>query len=354
MKGAISRLRSSLLAAMTTRLPLLAQAGRVRELLVLRRHDADLRHPAVHRVLGPVLVGEEREAAGAPALAPRVLDDKALRRVTDDREGMAAVARLRGAERDHPVGELPFLAREAGHPAVVADRARIEDAGLDEAHVHIGHRAHVDAVVGAERAAHGLVPPVVIGGRRGLRHRFGPPQLGAADAMLEPALHRAAQARAGVLLDRTGELVVAARHRVDHEGGDGRLLRAEVAAAEVGHHRREREAGAGVGVLLVEDRQRDLRIRPHPLRRRPRHRRQVAPVAQVELVRDDVALELARPGAGRFAAARLRCHREPPSRRRRRRRRNVSEGTGSRAIGNPPDGLRRASPQATRPHPSGL
>ena len=185
-------------------------------------------------------------------------------------------------------------------------------------HVHIGHRAHVDAVVGAEGAAHGLVPPVVIGGRRGLRHRFGPPQLGAANAVLEPALHRAAQARAGVLLDRARELVVAARHRVDHEGGDGRLLRAEVAAAEVGDDRREREAGAGVGALLVQDRQRDLPVRMHPVRGWPRHRRQVAPVAQVELVGDDVALELARSGPGRLAAARLGCHRGPPSRRRRR------------------------------------
>src|SRR3546814_6581607 len=61
------------------------QRGRVRNRVVLGGHHAKLHHPAVHGVVQPVGVGQHGEAATAPVVAPRVLDDEAFARVADDR-----------------------------------------------------------------------------------------------------------------------------------------------------------------------------------------------------------------------------------------------------------------------------
>src|SRR3546814_7169652 len=91
----------------------LPQRGRVRNRVVLGGHHAKLHHPAVHGVVQPVGVGQHGEAATAPVVAPRVLDDEAYARVADDRERMALVARAAGMgdRSEEHTSELQSLMR---------------------------------------------------------------------------------------------------------------------------------------------------------------------------------------------------------------------------------------------------
>ncbi len=214
---------------------------------------------------------------------------------------------LRLAMRDHPVlarGRLCVL-----EPAVVADGARVEDAHLVERHVHVRDRARVDAVVGAQRPVHRVEPPVLAGDVGRHRHVDLVPEAERAGAVLVPALERAAKAGARVL--RARELVVAARHGVEHPGRDARIRRAARLLQQVAHDGGEREARAGARVLLVEDRQ--LRLRAEGGRRGDGDRGLVRAVAQVHLVGRDVADGALRGGCARGAgpgAAGLRRHGE--------------------------------------------
>ncbi len=155
-----------------------------------------------------------------------------------------------GPARHRPQGE-PFV------PAGMAAGAAIEDADLVQGGVHVGDVVGVDAVVGAERTPYRIEPPVFARPRALLRHgHAGVPQGLGAGAMLEPALQGAAQARAFVF-DRARELVVAARHRVEHVGRHhGRLVPAG-SPQQVLDHARERKARAGIGRALVLDGQCD-------------------------------------------------------------------------------------------------
>ena len=130
--------------------------------------DANLGDPAIHGVLNPVLIGEDGQAFGAPGFGPGVLDDEALGGVTDDDEGVAAIVRGRLLMRNYPVargffGGIFFV---VGLPGGVAGSAGVEDADLIERDLHVGYGAMVDAVVGAERALDGVLPPVALGSSR--------------------------------------------------------------------------------------------------------------------------------------------------------------------------------------------
>src|SRR5205823_3969316 len=111
----------------------------------------------------------------------------------------------------------------------------------------------VDAVIGAERTPRGVLVPVRVRPDELLypvRVAIGPQRPGA-DAVMMPALHRAATARSRVIL--AGPFVVEPRQVVEHSladlgrrRGGGVLLRdAQVAPQKVVDHRREAEAGAG-------------------------------------------------------------------------------------------------------------
>ena len=94
-------------------------------LVVLDGHDAELHDPAVHRVAQPVVVRQHGEAARAPLLAPRVLDDEPVARVADDRErvalvGVAARRLDDGQSRRDPSAVGVLACRAARRPSLRA------------------------------------------------------------------------------------------------------------------------------------------------------------------------------------------------------------------------------------------
>ena len=227
--------------------------------------------------------------------APRALDDEARGRVAEDDERVAAVVGRRLHRRDRPV-RLAAPDAAPAEPAVVADGARVEHADVVQGDVHVRHGSSVDPIVGAERAAGGVQPPVVLGLRGRPGHVRAVPQIEATDAVLVPALHGAAQARAGVL-GGAGKLVVAAGHRVEHERRHRRRLRIAMLAEQEIHDAREREAGARVRLPLIEHGQ--LELGRHLGRRRLVQHRNVGSVAQVQAIGNDVALGIERRAPAR-------------------------------------------------------
>ncbi len=186
------------------------------DFLVLLGHNPALGDPAVHSVPGPVLIGEPSKSTRAPRGSPGVLDNETAAVIPHDDEGVATViggGRLQG---DGPIVALGWRRFGVLHPTVVTDRARVQNANLIECHVHICHGACVHAVVCAERAGCGVLPPVLRGVRGCGRHVKGFPQIQSAHPVFEPALHSAAKAGTGVP-GRARDVVIAAGHGVDHE-----------------------------------------------------------------------------------------------------------------------------------------
>ncbi len=157
--------------------------------------------------------------------------------------------------------------------------------------MHVGDRARIDAVIRAQRAQHGIQPPV-LGGLfdRRAGHDLRCPQLAGAGAVFVPAFHRTAQARPGVGGRIAGEFVIAARHGIQHEGRYAALRGlAPRRVQQVVDHAGQREAGAGIGAALIEHGEVD----PGFERRAGDNcdGRLVRAVAQVDPVGDDVALQ---------------------------------------------------------------
>ena len=279
-------------------------AGRLR--FVAARDHAQLRDPAVVAVLDPVLVGEDRETLRAPAAAPGVLHDEAVFVVADESERVAVVRAClpRIGNRPYPVGRgsAAAFARVAVVPAIVRERAPEQHAGFVERDLHVDHRTRVDAIVRAERPANAVVPPVGLARRAGLVE-FRPERL-PAHAVLEPALQRSAQRRATVR-HLAAQVIVAARHAVEHERRDRFGRRGITARRQHMHDGRQRKAGARAGVALMQSRtmggRRGRQARP----RRESDRGPVGPVAEIDAVGDDVAQRRARNA--RLARAALPC-----------------------------------------------
>ena len=114
----------------------------------------------------------------------------------------------------------------------------------------------------AERAVGGLLPPVFL--RRGSRrwHFETLPEVQAADAVLVPSLHGPAEAGASIFR-RAGELVVMARHRIEHEGRHRRDIRGARRALpkKVIDYAGQGEARAGARISLIHHRQFDPRLK---------------------------------------------------------------------------------------------
>ena len=270
------------------------QAGGRGDRLVLGGDHAQLRDPAVHRVVQPVVVAQHRQAALAPGLAPGVVDDEAVAGVADDGEGVATVGAAGLAPDQGQVGRVlrarHGVVAQQGFPAGMGEGAGVQRADLVDGHVHVAQRARVDAVVGAERALDRVGPPVFAGVGHRCGHFEPGPEPGTAGAVAQPALERAAQGGAGVGVDAAivvvlGPFVVAPGHAVEHVWGD-RFDLAAGAHQQVFDHHRQRIAGAGAGAALVEHRP-QLGWVAQILRGRG-HRRLVFPVAQVHRIRAHV------------------------------------------------------------------
>ena len=179
-------------------------------------------------------------------------------------------------------------------PAFVHLRGGVQHADFGDGGVHRDQVAVVDAVVGAERAGD-RVGAALLHRRR--RIVGGRPQRFGAHAVLEPALHGAARARAVVAF--AGPLVVAARHGVEHVRADlaGVLARPPRVHQVVGDDGQP-EAGAGAFLALVADL--DLGLAEIVDAAHARHvdqRRHVHAVAEVDGIRPGIEDELMVPRA---------------------------------------------------------
>jgi len=210
--------------------------------------------PGVHRVAQPVGVAQHREAAASPAAAPGVLHDEAVGVEADQREGVAAGARRPAVERDHrQVGVAGRRLRIGRHvlPAGMRPGRHVDRADFVDRCLQVGDRLHIDAEIDAQRVPRRPLGPAEARRRR-LARPVGPVLL-EADAVLVPALQRAAAARPLVVL--AGVLVVAAREVVQHARADRShlLRRAGLAPAQIIDDAGQSEAGAGPFLALVED-----------------------------------------------------------------------------------------------------
>ena len=200
-------------------------------------------------------------------------------------------------------------------PAVVDVGRDVDGARVGDRRLHVDHRRAIDPVVDAQRARDGIAVPVVVGGDE-LRRVVAPLVL-VADAVLVPALQRAAARRAVVVL--AGPLVVEAREVVEHPRADAlgrRPGRAALRPQQEVDDRGEAEAGARAVLALVENQAgpdvgrgqaREVAVGGKAVRQRA-HRGAVRQVAQVEPVRSRVERD-------RFAVDDdlLRGHRRTPS-----------------------------------------
>ena len=65
-------------------------------------HHPELRDPAIHRVLNPIIVGENGPPVAAPVGVPRIVDDESLASVSNDSERVSPIAWQRLLVRNDP------------------------------------------------------------------------------------------------------------------------------------------------------------------------------------------------------------------------------------------------------------
>src|SRR5690606_33631731 len=143
------------------------------------------------------------------------------------------------------LAELDAAIRADIVPAAVHDRTRVQDPDLRDRGVHCDQVAMIHAEIGTERTPARVVPAVRV-------HPIRPVLL-ETRAVLVPRLHRAAAARAVVLLARP--LIVPLRHRVQHLGTHAlryALLRIATTAQLIVDHGRECVAGARARLALIQ------------------------------------------------------------------------------------------------------
>ncbi len=186
-------------------------------------------------------------------------------------------------------------------PAFVHPGHDVENPDLGQRAVHGREILGADPEIGAERPRQRIHRPLV-GQHADIVADLVGPQSFSAHAMLAPALHRAAAARALVLL--AGPFVVALRYLVEHPRADHRLVALDLAAAQqVMGDRREAEAGAGRLVALIEDRHAIRAIRVDwNAQRHLDQRRRIHPIAKIHPVGNDAAVmrTTVRRGLGRW------------------------------------------------------
>ncbi len=232
-----------------------------RRLRALQPHrHGEPRDPDIGAAFEPFVVADVAVALVAPAAAPGILDPEAAVVVSDDGEGVVTEFLLL------PPGDAAVRGRL--DPAFVYAAGGIQHAHFGERGVHRDQVLVVDTKIRAERTSRGIA-----GARVGIRlerpfpaGRVGPGLLGA-DAVVMPALHRAAATRSGIAL--AAPFVVAPCHVVEHARADARAIGAGDARAQQGmRDGRQAEGGAGALVALVEDRHAEAGV----VRQRPRGR----------------------------------------------------------------------------------
>ena len=178
------------------------------------------RDPDVGAVREPVVVADVRRSRSCPSPCPTSSGSRS--RPRRRRRSRTRDRRCRPASvRDHAV-------RADLVPAVVHVGRGVQHADLGDRAVHRDEVLVVHAVVGAERPAQRVVARArCVNVRAAAASCFQ--QRCAADAVLVPALHRAARARALVAL--TGPLVVAPRHVVQHARADARAVGLDACAS---------------------------------------------------------------------------------------------------------------------------
>ena len=233
-----------------------AKAGE-RDPLVRHLHrNAEGADPCVGAMFDPILVRQHAEAARAPELTPRVLDDEADGVIADERKGVSAPGlgilgrsddRQRIVRSRHP----PLSRSNEAIPSVVDICGYVDRADVVERRLQIDDGAFVHAVVDAERTCGRVALPIRLWR---LKHRRVGPHRLRAHAMLVPALERAATARSFVV--DAWPFVVSPRKLVDHSRADGDELLfglgLDVAdPPQIVGDASQTEAGAGALVTLI-------------------------------------------------------------------------------------------------------